>query len=373
MIYLDNNATTYPLEGLDSYLAPFLTKPLNPSSIHYEGRYARKLLEEARSSVAESLNISINKNERKIIFTSSATEANNLVINNFRNNIVLYSPVCHLSAIEPAKNCNNSICLEVDNCGHIRLQHLEENLQKISGAKFLVTVIMANNETGIIEPLDDIIDLSHKYGGFVHADCAQAYSKMDIDDLVKKIDFITISSHKIGGLTGAGALIAPFEFELDSMLLGGGQEKKARSGTESMIPIISFGFAASNIYNMRKEFQKKIREIRDFTEETLSRSGKSAIIIGKEVTRLPNTLMISMKDVSARLQLMKFDIRGICVSNGSACSSGVVKHSHVLKAMGYQDDILDTSIRVSFGINNTIEDAKEFILAWQEIEREYEK
>ncbi|NDB82658.1 MAG: cysteine desulfurase [Alphaproteobacteria bacterium] len=372
IIYLDHNSTTYPLEGLNNYLAPYMQVAMNPSSIHQSGREARKILESARSAIRDSLNITLGTNGRRIIFTASATEANNLVINNFQNDIILFSPTSHISVIEPTTRALHGIEIMLDRDGLIDLAALEAQLIEYKDKKLLVSITMANNETGIIEPLGDIGDLVHSYGGFLHADCVQAYGKIHIKHLIEKIDFITISSHKIGGLAGAGALIAPHDFDISPLIQGGGQEQRLRSGTESMIPIISFGFAATKITEVTQIYQEKIKNFRDFVEEALSSASNSAIIIGKNQDRLPNTSMIAMKGVDSRLQLMKFDMKGICLSNGAACSSGVVKHSHVLRAMGYEEEILDSAIRVSFGINNTIEDAEMFVSAWKEIERNYD-
>ncbi len=366
--YLDHNSSTFPLSGLPNVLERYLCQPLNPSSVHEYGRAARKALEEARANIAISLNIKLKKHEHKIIFTSGATESNNLIISNFKDDYVLYSPINHLSVIEPSKTINNAQKLKVDHRGFVDLEDLRSKLISCSHKRVLVSVMMANNETGIIEHLDQIGDLVHEYGGFLHSDCAQSYGKVDINLQDKKIDFISISSHKIGGLTGAGALIIPDDFDLEPLMIGGGQEKKYRAGTESMIPIISLGYAASMIDIMIETYRSKIQQIRDFVEEEISAYSKSAMIIGKNLARLPNTSLIAMQGVDANLQLIKFDQEKIYLSNGSACSSGTVKTSHVLHEMGYNQDITRSTIRVSFGLNNSRQDAEKFISIWKKIE-----
>lgn len=348
-------------------LLNYMTTPLNSSSVHFYGRAARQILEDAREKIAESLGIKLGREQYKIIFTSSATEANNLVISNFADGVVLYSAVEHLSLIEAAKRNLNSYEIKVSETGELDLEMLEDKLQKYNEKKILISVMAANNETGIIQNLEPVLELARKYGAFLHSDIVQAFGKIKFNVRENDLDFASICSHKIGGLSGIGALIVKDNIQVFPTLVGGGQERGERAGTEFVVAAFSFGNEAANIANNIDSNSNHLQELRDFLEAEISSSDRS-YIVGKDVKRLPNTSLIAMKGVDSDLQLIKFDEAKIAVSNGSACSSGKVKKSHVLEAMGFNEDISKSVIRVSLGKNNTKEDIYKFVEVWKSIE-----
>ncbi|MDX2049744.1 MAG: cysteine desulfurase family protein [Rickettsiaceae bacterium] len=367
MIYLDHNSTSIMHNDLKNQIIEFFGEPLNPSSIHTYGRRARNLLEESREYIASALYANLGRNGYKIIFTSGATEANNLALKGFDAKHILYDPTSHASVIEALRSFENKHKLTVNKQGQLDLAQLEELLFTYKDTKILVTVIAANNETGVIQPVSDISKICKKYSAYLHLDSAQTFGKIEFNITSLDVDLASISAHKIGGLTGTGALIVKYDIKLTPLIEGGGQEKSERSGTENLIGAISFGLAAKKIHENIGEFNTRILKLRDFLEENINLS-PNAIIIGQNTSRLPNTSLISTIGVDSNLQLIKFDQSGICVSNGAACSSGTVKRSHVIKEMGYDEEVAKSAVRVSFGLNNTIDDAKKFLNAWHETE-----
>lgn len=363
MIYLDNNSTTRIIPEIFEALSEYTNIPMNPSSIHYFGREGRKLLESSRSKIASSLGIKIGRGEYKVIFTSGATEANNLVLKNHEDYHVFYSATEHPSVYNLCNQNEKAIQIPVDKNGVLDLSFLENNLIKLKGEKILISVMAANNETGVINNLKAISNLAREYDAKIHSDAVQAVGKIPLNITDLDLDFVSISGHKIGAMSGVGALIAKDHHSLKAINVGGGQEKGERSGTENLIGAISLAnateFAVNNIVN----YTEKTKKLRDFTEEELKKLG--GVIISSEVDRLPNTILVA-SNTSSNVQLIKFDSENIAVSNGSACSSGRVQASHVLKAMK-QDDIASNVIRVSFSEDNTLEEAKKFVQVWKDI------
>jgi cysteine desulfurase len=246
------------------------------------------------------------------------------------------------------------------------LEALEEALSRDEGMSKIVSVIYANNETGVIQDLRQIVNIAHKYQALVHTDAVQAYGKINIDLLALEVDLITISAHKICGPLGVGALIAKKNISLLPQIKGGGQEKNLRAGTHNMPAIVGFGMIAADI-NSHIENIAKLRALRDYIEENLA---AKAIVFSQKAPRLSNTSCMAMPGVANEMQVMHFDLRQIFLSAGSACSSGKIKFSHVLKAYGYEQELIQCAIRVSLGIDNTKADADNFISNWFDI---YEK
>ena len=362
MIYLDHNSTTNVLEKVKAIIAENLKEPLNASSVHYYGRNARKLLEESREVIAQTLGIKLGRGGYKIIFTSGGTEANNLVINNFES--VLCPSIEHAAIIEPAKKVKNTTALKVNKDGIIDLVFLQEVAP--SDQKTLVSVMMANNETGVIQPIKEVVQIARDKGFLVHTDMVQAFGKINVNLQEYDVDFATISAHKIGGLVGIGALIVKDNITISPSILGGGQERSERSGTENVLGAICFAKAAEVACGNIDEYAKKTSDLRDYIESEIKKSG-NGFVIAKNSNRLPNTSLIASNKVNADAMLIQFDMEGIAVSNGSACSSGKVKSSHVLQAMGYSEDVSKSVIRVSLGNNNTMKDAEEFIRVWNKV------
>ncbi len=369
MIYLDNNATTFMHPEVKQILIEDDLSPKNPSSIHSVGRNARKLLEDARERLANALSIKLGRGGYKIIFTSGGTESNNLIINNFADDILLYSATEHVSVRDPAANLKNSRELKVTKDGLVDLDFLSEELKKVAPhGRALISVMAANNETGVIGKIEEVSQLAKQYGSSFHTDAAQAFGKIDIDISKLGADFITISSHKIGGPIGIGALVVREEAILKPIIVGGGQERGERSGTENVLGALGFARAAEISAKNIEQFISHTYSLRIYIENEINKTD-CGIIISENSYRLPNTILIASKILNSDLQLIQFDTENIAVSNGSACSSGKVRNSHVLGSMGYNDKVANKVIRVSLSLANTMEDAKKFVLAWKKIHK----
>ena len=357
-IYFDHNATTYKSEAVINAMSS--CEPLNPSSIHSSGRKAKMLIEESRNAIIQTLNIPANF---RIIFTSSATEANNMLLNSFKN--VLITATAHPSI---TKATPQSEIIAVNKSGEIKLDN-----NQLSNAESLISIILANNETGVIQPLDDIIDVIKKYGKLLHLDVVQAIGKMQFNAIEIGADAYTISAHKFGGPNGVGCLIYnPAVIKLKPLMLGGGQEYGLRPGTENVMAIHGLGIAMTEIESRVQKMQNNIISIRDYIEsEILQICDNNAIIFGKTATnRLPNTTAITMPNVKSEVQLVFFDSNNIAVSAGAACSAGRVERPTIQMAMGYSYREASCTLRVSLGTNNTLDEAKFFVQKWKEL---YEK
>lgn len=360
-IYLDHNSTSMMDENVVKFMVDMIQdkRPYNPSSIHEDGRKSRGMMENAREQIAKALNIDPHKDDLQIIFTSSGTEANNLAINNFKSIPLLIGATEHVSVLDSTHN--EMVIIPVDSNGIISEKILSKVLQQYPGKK-LVSIMLANNETGVIQDIKALSKIIHDHSGILHCDASQAFCKIEIDFNDLGCDLLTISSHKCGGPLGAAALIAKKSLGLKSFIIGGKQEQGLRSGTENLLSICGFGIAASENKEKIKKF-KEIAKLRDEIEIEL----KNAEIIGSNAIRLPNTSSIRMKGVKSEEQLIKFDLSGVSISAGSACSSGRIAGSHVLKAMGIEDEKANEVVRVSLGIDNTAEEISRFIALWKDI------
>jgi cysteine desulfurase len=229
--------------------------------------------------------------------------------------------------------------------------------------------MLANNETGIIQPIKKICDIAHDYGVLVHSDCVQAAGKIEIDLPDLGIDFLSISGHKFGGPMGSAALVAKTSIPLQPQIIGGGQERSLRSGTENVPAIVGFGEAAKLAKNELSERQAHMLKLQTKLEKMLLASDHDIKIVGTDVDRLPNTSLIFNLNKKAELQLIALDLKGVAVSSGSACSSGKTSPSHVLSACGYSDEIIYSALRISVGINTTEQDIDKFIEIYNEINK----
>lgn len=364
-IYLDHNSTSIVDDNVAEAMIKQIQemKSFNSSSIHADGRNARNFLEKARKNIAESLKIDLFKDDVQIIFTSSGTEANNLIIHNFKNSKLFVSAIEHVSILDAAHPDKNII--PVDNKGLIDLNILNNILEQHKGLK-LVSIMLANNETGVIQDIKKISEIVHKNGGLLHCDASQGFCKIDIAFNDLGCDFMTISSHKSGGPLGAAALIAKKIVNLEPMIKGGKQEQGIRAGTENLLAITGFGVAAANCAKKISHF-KQIEGMRDNMEKEILEYAPNAEIMAKDALRLPNTSCIRMPNVKAEEQLIKFDLAGISVSSGAACSSGRIASSHVLKAMGLSDNSANECVRVSLGLKNNSKELEAFVKLWKEI------
>ena len=345
--YLDYNATVPVLNQVKKSIREFLDfGPVNASSVHFYGRKGKNVIEQAKAKIAEL----INTKSENIIFTSSATEAINLLFSNFDSIIV--SSIEHLAVLYSSKSDK---IIPVNKNGVIDIDYLETLLKKISKnkKKILISVMWVNNETGVIQPIEDVVNLSKKYGCLVHCDAAQALGKVKIDLKKVDLDFLTLSGHKIGAPSGIGALVNNTNFNLCPQILGGGQEKGMRAGTENIIGILGFGEAVSILQKMPDYSHERVKFLRDYLSDKIKLLSPETVFFGNDVERVDNTLLIASSDVPGDLALMRLDIDSFCVSSGSACSSGKISQSHVLKAMGYEN-LASNSIRLSFPPNDAI-------------------
>lgn len=346
--YLDHNATS-PLrpEAKQAMLAA-LDAGGNASSVHAEGRAARKLLDDAREQVARAVGVI----PPMVVFTSGGSEANNLALKGAPVERLIVSAIEHPAVLEAAKASAKTVeILPVDGNGLIDLAALEAMLK---GPKALVSVMLANNETGVIQPVPEIVRMAK--GHLVHTDAVQALGKVPVNFGLLGVDMMTLSAHKLGGPVGVGALIVRDGLVLEPLIHGGGQELRRRAGTENIPAIAGFGAVAQ----MRLQ---NCRPLRDRLEAAL----EGAVIFGRDVERLPNTTCFAYPGMSAETLLMAFDLEGIAVSSGSACSSGKVAKSHVLGAMGAAPEISKAAIRVSLGWDTTENHIDHFIAAWRKI------
>ncbi|QLK56007.1 aminotransferase class V-fold PLP-dependent enzyme [Ehrlichia ruminantium] len=360
-IYADYNSTStilpevkYQLNNL-SYI-----KLYNPSSIHKLGQKTKSIIEEARNIAIKQLNAQY----YDVVFTSSGTEANNLVINSTSDYKHLISSTEHLSIIKCATNAE---LIPVDSNGIICLNALSSLLHKFKDDKILVSVMTANNETGAIQPIKKIVELSHKFGALVHTDAIQACGKIHIDIEDLGVDLLTISSHKLGSIAGAGVLFFNSKkINIKPMIIGGHQEKGLRAGTENVLAIYLLSISLSNLY---KSITKMllVEKLRNKLENEILSLVPNAQIFSRNVERLPNTSCISMPNVNSEIQVISFDIKNIAVGNGSACSTGVVEPSHVLSAMGVNQEIANNSIRISLSPDTTDEHIRTIVNCWYEI------
>jgi cysteine desulfurase len=370
-IYLDNNATTpiHPevLEVLDESLRGVYG---NASSIHKEGQLARRVLEEGRESVAELIGAAA----RDIVFTSGGTESNNAAIFGAvaaggRHHIVT-TAIEHPSVLEAAA--------ELERREH-RLTRVpprrdglvvaEAVLAAIEPETRLVAMMLANNETGVIQPVAAAAELVHRAGGLLHVDAVQAAGKIpfNINDL--GADLVTLSAHKLGGPKGVGALIKRDEaLHLTQPLIrGGGQERGVRGGTENVPGIAGFGAAAEAARSAATEESARATALRDRIEAGVMAASPSVVIFGREAQRLPNTTLFAMPGLKAETALIALDLDGVAVSSGSACSSGKVAASPVLTAMGIEADLARGAIRVSVGFSTSDEEVDCFLNAWKKL------
>lgn len=353
-VYLDYNATA-PLRPVAAQkMAELQALPLNASSVHSRGREAKKHLEAARKTIAEAVSAWPNE----ITFTASGTEANVTALRGITGRQVLVSAVEHSSVL---KSCALAPIIPVDGNGVIDLSALDSMLTKHK--KALVSVMLANNETGVIQPIAEVSALCKRHDALLHCDAVQALGKIPVDFGALGVDMMTLSAHKCGGPVGAAALVVRRELPFTPLMTGGGQESGRRAGTENVAAIAGFA-AAVEAFDF--DHMRQLRGWLDGLEQSISSPCKGeGVVIGAGVTRVPNTSCIAMPGVSNEVQLMDFDLSGFCVSAGSACSSGRIEVSHVLTAMEIAEKTASCAIRVSSGWDTKEQDILSFTQNWQ--------
>jgi len=361
-IYLDYNATAPVHPEVIETVARIMARVGNASSVHGPGRNARQDVEAARDAVARL----VGAESRNVIFTSGGTEADNLALKGAGDRRLMVSASEHGAVLAPALlHDPGAVILPVDGDGLLDLVALRQALQT-AGKPALVSVMLANNETGVIQPVAKIAEIGHAHGALVHCDAVQSAGKIPVDIVALGVDLMSLSAHKIGGPQGVGALVLSGDVEIEAEIVGGGQELGRRSGTENVAGIAGFGKAAE-IALARLGDCQKLAASRDEMERRLGEVAPKRRIFGGNVPRLPNTSCVSMPRVRSDTQVMAFDLAGIAISAGSACSSGKVSASHVLEAMGVERDEAMTAIRVSMGWATQPAEIDRFIEVWSDI------
>lgn len=338
-VYMDANATTPPSAAALAALEAAARVAGNPSSVHGFGRAARAVVDRARVQVAQLAGAKA----ENVIFVSGGTEANNLAIASRGSRPLIVSGIEHESVLKPAQAAGARI-LEVRRNGQVDLDDLAEALRE-AGQPAFVSIMLANNETGVIQPVREAAELVHAAGGLLHCDAAQAPGRIELDLNALGADLVSLSAHKMGGVLGVGALVLKSDLPIAPMLVGGGQEKYRRAGTENVPAIAAFGAAAEEARTIAHAPQ--LKALRDRLEAGLAAFGIEAL--GKDAPRLPNTACVAVAGKSSETLVMALDLAGYAISAGSACSSGKVKPSHVALAMGRGEEIAKSAIRISLG------------------------
>ena len=359
--YFDHNATTAIDKKVLSVMMPFLeTQQGNPTSQHSFGRHARTAIEEAREQVA----LSIHAHPTEVIFTSGGTEANNMIVHGaaIKNpqSTLVRSNIEHPCVARPMEALTHQgwhqELLKVNHDGVIP----NEAYKYITADNIsLVSVMLANNETGVIQEVSHLSDFAKGKKAISHTDAVQAFGKMEVRFNELEIDAMTLSSHKIYGPQGVGALILNKRSDIEPLIYGGGQEKNLRSGTENIAAIVGFGKACELISESLKASSMRSRELQTTLEFHLKALG--AVIFSEKVKRLSNTTFFAFKDIEGSTLLTALDKKGFAIASGSACSSVNKEPSHVLLAMGIDEDLARGALRISFGNQNTIKDVTLFI------------
>ncbi|MDR1300284.1 MAG: cysteine desulfurase [Candidatus Nomurabacteria bacterium] len=348
-IYLDNAATAPILLPVIWEMQKVLYGFGNPSSLHKSGRDAKKLVANARRQVAKL----IGTQPDEIVFTSGGTESNGSVIFNFRNQKIIISAIEHPSIMEPVRRLDETLIAPVNKSGRVNLSAFKKLLDEKPA---LVSIMLANNETGAIQDVKKIATLAHAAGALVHTDATQAAGKVPIDARELNVDFLTISAHKIGGPKGVGALYIKKGLALEPMLLGGHQENNRRAGTENVASIVGFGLAADISRKSLRATARKMTTLRDKLKSGIIAAIPDVTVNGDPNNSLPHILNVSFAGAEGESILLRLDRLGIEVSTGSACASRDIMPSHVLMAMGADAELAHGSIRFSLGVDTTAED-----------------
>ena len=368
-VYLDWNATT-PLrpEARQAMAATWDTAG-NPSSVHAEGRQARRLVEDARTAIAAA----VGARPQDVVFTSGGTEANALALTpGLRRGAGgpvhrrLVSAIEHPSVLSGGRFQADAIMVvKAVGAGLVDLDHLRILLA--DGPPALVSVMLANNETGAIQPIAEVADIVHQAGGLLHVDAIQALGKIPFDISPIRADLVTLSAHKIGGPKGVGALVMAEDLQgLEPLLRGGGQELGRRAGTENVAGIAAFGAAVRAAMAALEGDADRLRELRNRLEKGL-RETAGMIVFSDGTPRLPNTTLFTVPGLKAETAVIGFDLGGIAVSSGSACSSGKVQPSHVLEAMGIGKELAQGAVRLSLGWSTSAADIDLALQAWRKL------
>jgi cysteine desulfurase len=355
LAYLDWNATAPVRPEAAAAVAQALALCGNPSSVHRAGREARRLLERARADVAALVGAVADE----VVFTSGGTEANILALRAFPERRLAVSAIEHDSVLANAPDAPR---IPASRDGAIDLFALERWLGA-DRRPALVSLMLANNETGAIQPVAEAARLVHAHGALLHCDAVQGAGKLPVDIRQLGCDLLTLSAHKLGGPMGVGALVVSAGLDPMPLIHGGGQELNRRAGTENLPGICGFG-AAARLAAAERQSWRAVAVMRDDAERRLTAIALDAVIYAAAAPRLPNTICVAMPRVPASTQVMALDLAGVMVSAGAACSSGKVRRSHVLDAMDVPEADAECAIRISLGRTTTAAEVDQLVEAW---------
>ncbi len=359
-IYFDNAATTKLDDEVLKEMLPYLKDNYgNPSSIYKLGREARKAIEDSREKIAKVLNCKANE----IYFTAGGSESDNTAIkgiakaNKKRGNHIITSKIEHPAVLETCKQLEKEgfeiTYISVDEKGIVDLEELKKSIKPTT---ILITIMFANNEIGTIQPIEEIGKIAKGNNIYFHTDSVQAVGSIKIDVQKLNIDSLSLSGHKFYGPKGVGALYVKTGVPFEKFISGGHQERNKRAGTENVAGIVGIGKAIELAYENLDEYNKKIKELRDYYVKQVEEKIPYIKINGDMEKRLPGNSNISFRFIEGEGLLLNLDLKGICASSGSACTSGSLEPSHVLLAIGLPHEIAHGSLRVSIGKYNTKEE-----------------
>lgn len=359
-VYLDNSATTKMDERVLEEMLPYLKEDYgNASSLYSLGRKSKKAIEDSREKVATILNC----RPDEIYFTSGGSESDNTAIkgiaraNRKKGNHIITSKIEHLAVLDTCKELEKEgfdvTYLDVDSKGKVNIEELKKAIRKDT---ILISIMYANNEIGTIQDISEIGRIARENNVYFHTDAVQAVGNLDIDVQTQNIDSLSLSGHKFYGPKGIGVLYVRKNVKFNKFIAGGHQERNKRAGTENVANIVGLSKALEISYNELKEHREKILYLRNYYEEKVKKNIDNIIINGDEKNRLPGNSNISFIGVNGQDLLLNLDMIGICVSSGSACTSGSIDASHVLIALGVKEEVAKSSIRVSIGKYNTKEE-----------------
>ncbi|MGE5145759.1 MAG: cysteine desulfurase family protein [Candidatus Eiseniibacteriota bacterium] len=361
-VYLDYNATAPIRPEAVEAVARALKLSGNPSSVHVFGRAARRAVEDAREQVAALVGAA----PAEIVFTGSGSAANNAGLRARGRERLIVSVIEHDSVLRAAGAGAEMIAVLPS--GVVDVEALDR-LLAADARPALVSVMLANNETGVIQPIAEVVAVARRHGALVQCDAVQAAGRVDIEFNTLGVDLLTLSAHKLGGPQGVGALVVSDRVELDPLVKGGGQERGRYAGTENVAGIAGFGAAAAAVAANAKTERARVAALRDRLEDSLRAKAPGLRIFGADACRVGNTTCVAMPGVASETQVMALDLAGFAVSAGAACSSGRVQASHVLKAMGVAEAVASSAIRVSLGWRTTAAEIDGFVAAWSELYR----
>lgn len=362
--YLDHNASS-PLRPMARAAMLEAHDAIgNPSSVHTEGRRVRAMIDTAREQVAAL----VGAKPSEVVFTSGASEANNCVMAGGWKAICV-SAIEHDSVLAPARASGAKvIALPASQDGVVELQSVASALAHASagGARVLLSVMMANNETGVVQPVAEAAALARAHGAVLHVDAVQAPGRLPLNFAELGADTLVISAHKLGGPRGVGALIVRDGVNLPAFVKGGGQERRRRGGTENVAGIAGFGAAAAEVAR-EVDAAQRMAVLRDKLEAGVTAATPNAAIIGHNALRIANTSCLALPGKAAETIVIRLDLEGVAVSAGAACTSGKVGANSVIEAMGLGPEIARSAVRISLGPQTNDDDIAAFLAAWNKV------